>query len=223
MDIPNRLPPPEKRKDKISKNDMRYLYKLQKSKNKTVKRAKIDEEINEENRRSEKRARTSVMGKVKPAPRFNISHTFAKKPSSKKKMAPEVRLFQLSQRVFEGDMHMPCILDGGLVPPTTAEEPQPSLTEEEIVALDPAAIVWNAWDYPHIIAHEQLWVFCIRCHRGMPSTAVRHHVPNHRTFVVEKGDEHFGRCGPIFRWTLYHDACYDQAVKAGEIPPDIGK
>lgn len=59
-DIPNRLPAPEKRKDKISKNSLRYLYKLQKTEERSQKRERVNTEITNEKRQSEKRVRVST-------------------------------------------------------------------------------------------------------------------------------------------------------------------
>jgi len=59
-DIPNRLPAPEKRKDKINKNDMRYLYRMNKAKQQSKRRAVIDTEIEKEERAAAKKRRQSV-------------------------------------------------------------------------------------------------------------------------------------------------------------------
>ena len=59
MSEPIRLPAPEKRKDKINKNDMRYLLKVQRGKQRTTRRAALDEEIKQEKKTNEKRRRVS--------------------------------------------------------------------------------------------------------------------------------------------------------------------
>lgn len=209
MDIPNRLPPPEKRKDKISKNDMRYLYNIQKTKNKAVKRAKIDDEITAEKYQSDKRARTSTaeVKKFQRQVKFNVTQTITKKP--KKKLTPEMQLLETAQKVIEGNCHIPCILSklSAAAAEPLSEQQQCALTEEQILKLDAGAIIWNEWDYPHMITHPRVWVFCASCHLGMPSTQVTKFVASHMKHVIEKSDIYYN-CGPIFRWTVHHsDDC----------------
>lgn len=200
MDIPNRLPAPERRKDKISKNDIRYLYKLQKNKNKQARRAHLDQEIDEENKRSEKRARLSSMNAMpKKTAKFSLAKSVAQ--ANKKRHTPG--LMNLSYRVYDGDAPPPCVLG----PPREIEAEEPSLSEDEVREQHPDALVWREWDYPHIIPHPHLWVVCIHCHRALPTTAVRHFVASHLCHTVPKGHEYF-RGGPMYRWTVYHEACF---------------
>lgn len=59
MSEPARLAPPEKRKDKINKNDIRYLIKIQRGKQRSKRREVLDEEIATEKKSNEKRRRAS--------------------------------------------------------------------------------------------------------------------------------------------------------------------
>ena len=201
MDVPNRLAQPEKRKDKISKHDMRYMYKMQKGKSKAAKRVQIDQEIKEEAKSSEKRARFSTGKSVRKMNAANIRMTRESAATRKKKLSPEMQLLQKAQAVCSGEIPIPCVLLDN-----AAQTEEVALTEQEIRAQDAGAIVWNEWDYPNIIPHARLWIFCSKCHLGMPSTAVRHFVPSPSRPQKNTNTETIDSC-PIHRWIIFHTHC----------------
>jgi hypothetical protein len=228
-DVPQRLPCPEKRSDKISKNDMRYLSKLQSIKNKTVQREKLNTEIAEERRTSEKRHRVSKGGSIKKQTKVKIKLTHNK---TRKRAAPEIQLLQKSHEVIQGTHPLPCVLSRPLQLPSDAHngdheemdmekveeeedddeqcdsQDQYRLTEGEIKAQFDNAIIWKENDYPHIIPHDDLWVFCNYCHKGLPSTQLRVWARTPLKCYHEEGK--FFDCVFINhanKFLIYHDEC----------------
>lgn len=150
-DIPNRLPAPEKRKDKISKNDMRYLYRIDKEKKRTKRRAVIDEEIEKEKRAAAKKRRAAVTNvkQITKAANQNINE----KRGSKNQSTEEL-LLQKSRTVYTGNWPIPCFFEDIGSGTSSAEA---ALTVDEIRRNDPNAIIWKELDYHHLIAHPNLW------------------------------------------------------------------
>ncbi len=201
MDIPQRLPCPEKRSDKISKTDMRYLNKLQKTKSKAVKREQLDAEITEEKRNSERRSRASKGTPVKKQTKVKIKLTHNK---TRKRAAPEMQLLQKSREVIQGQHSLPCIL----VSSQADSVLQYRLSEEEIRSQYPKAIIWKESDYPNIIPHDDLWVFCNYCHLGMPSTQLKSWTSTPMKCYIEESK--FFDCALINhanKFLIYHDSC----------------
>lgn len=209
MDIPNRLPPPEKRKDKISKKHLRIISSLEKTRKKNEKREAFEKEIKAEERNSEHRAKTMAVAKSMRKMTSDLAKIRANKNTvtKKRKLGPEELLFQESLAVFDGDYPVPCVLG----PKLLMHGEQHALTEEEIRAQFPDDVVWNEHEYPHIIPHERLWVFCFNCHLGMRSTQVHtcHCCPRYA-----RGDT--ADCVnsiPIRKWLVTHDDCGSQGTR----------
>lgn len=203
MDIPNRLPPPEKRKDKISKKHLRYISRLEKTRTKTAKREAFEKEVKDEERKSDHRANTVAIAKTMR----KITQDLVKVKSTKhtvnkkRKLTPEMQLFHDSTSVLDGEIPTPCVFAAAPGPCI-----QDALTEEEIREQHPRAVVWHELDYPPMIPHEDLWVFCFNCHRGMRSTHVR---AFHASPIIVRGDAR--ECftsAPIPKWLLAHDTAY---------------
>lgn len=206
MDIPNRLPPPEKRKDKISKKHLRYISRLEKTRTKAEKREAFEKEVKDEERNSEHRANTVALAKTMRkitqdlAKTRSFKRTIVNSNNKKRKMTPEMQLFQDSMAVHDGDFPSPCVL---AVQDEVAAATQDALTDEEIRQQFPGAIVWNELEYPHILPHADLWVFCFNCHLGMPSTQVK---TFHAAPVFARGET--ADCfdgAPIRKWLVTHE------------------
>ena len=142
-DIPNRLPAPEKRKDKINKNDMRYLYRIEKANERSKRRATIDEEIASEQKKSEKRRRQSTStNHLKRLKKINQEAAYCVTESAKKgkkKLTPELILLQQSKQI-SWNGNIPCIFENDIDPSPWSEEGP--MGKEEIPKHDPDAIIW---------------------------------------------------------------------------------
>jgi len=208
-DIPNRLPAPEKRKDKISKNDMRYLYRMDKEKKRSKRRAVIDKEIETEKRVAAKKRRQSVTN-VK-----QITKAANQKIQEKKKIAknqtPEEILLQQSRNVCTANNSIPCFFEDL---PTTGGEASPPMTIDEIVAHEPDAIIWKELDYGHLVAHPKIWVFCTVCHLGMRSTEIGKiiYFPSYAKVLPDTGSRTAAvfKVAPTKRFLFLHPQCIDK-------------
>lgn len=205
MDIPNRLPPPEKRKDKISKKHLRYISRLEKTRTKAAKREAFEKEVKDEERKSDHRANTVAIAKTMRKITQDLVKVRSTKHTvnKKRKLAPEMQLFQDSTSVLDGEFPMPCVYGE---PSCSAAPEQDALTEDEIHQRFPHAVVWNELDYPPMIPHDDLWVFCFNCHRGLRSTAVRKFQSNP---TRARGDSR--ECftsTPIPKWLVAHEPQY---------------
>lgn len=224
MDIPNRLPQPEKRSDKISKHDMRVLQKLHKEKTQAKKRAIVDEEIAQENRTSEQRARKSMSGaKVGKRKQQSVKIKMNTKSTAKRKhISPDVALLEQSRSVAGGEIPFPCLLSAPLfcadeghllpqgrdAPATNSAQHCKTFPEDEIKTMDPRACIWKDRDYGHILPNPHLWVTCFSCHQGIRTTELTD--ANCLVFPIRtytRGYRDVFEAGPIRKWVVKCDAC----------------
>lgn len=224
-DAPQLLLAPESRKDKISKNDMRYLYRLQKGKQRSRKRAAVDKEIKSEKQTSEKRRRLSnangeikklrkVVSKLRGLGTGSESNTKTSRGRTKK--SSEQSMLEEAMCVFEGDMMIPCIFDipSKDAPVVTNQDLYMTMKEDnEIVAYDPQAIVWREIEYSNIIPHKNLWVICCQCRGGMPSTEIGHAEQTNWTVPLCKESQELTdfKMSANIKWRIYHRKCWNQS------------
>ena len=130
-DIPNRLPAPEKRKDKITKNDMRYLYRMDKAKQQSKRRAVIDSEIENEEKAAAKKRRQSVTNAKQITRAANKK---AEEKKGRKNLTDEQVLLQASRNVCAGNREMPCFFED-FSDQSSGLEAEPPMTAEEIVKI----------------------------------------------------------------------------------------
>jgi hypothetical protein len=219
-DAPQLLLAPESRKDKISKNDMRYLYRLEKGRQRSRKRAVVDKEIKNEKQIAEKKRRLSnANGEIKKLRKaasklrgFGNAHE-PKAGRARTKKSLEQMLLEDNMAVIEGDMIIPCIFDNApMKRPTDArEELFMTLKEDvDIYAQDPKAVLWKQYDYGNIIPHEHLWVYCCRCRCGMPSTEIGYIEQVNWPIPMCKESQELTdyKIPPNIRWRLYHKTCW---------------
>lgn len=217
MDIPERIARPEKRKDKISKRDTRIIHKNKKDRSKAVARAQVDKEIKDETKSSEKRSRVSSGRSVRKMRENNRLLTPQTASTRRKEVTPEMQLMQKSHAICIGKSSIPCVL----METKAAVGPVPQLEVDAILESNPQAVLWKDVDYPHIIPHESLWVFCAACHRGIPSMHAKPIAFHKRVYteclwkVNGKGDHDVGGFhrqevlleSANYRWRLYHPQC----------------
>lgn len=221
-DIPNRLPAPEKRKEKINKNDMRYLYRIDKANQRSKRRAVIDTEIECEQKAAAKKRRQSVTNAKQVAREAN--KRTEERRQNRQNLTDEQLLLAAARDVCMGNREVPCFF--GALSGQGAESAEsiedlvgnastsPRLKQAvEILEYDPKAVVWHDLDYGHFIPHANLWIFCASCHAGMRSTnigkidyfpSVVHGAPPDAS--SRSGNSLFNTA-PSHRWLFYHHNC----------------
>lgn len=227
MDPTSKLPVAQKRSDKISKNDERFLYKMKKNKRKATAREGAEREMREEEALQDEQTRLSTGKPTKKHKQQTYNVKVTKKKTTKKNVSLGMQLVERSQEVLDGTIVTPCILDKVMIVEPhdddnlgdddhitgTNQDRQESLTEMEISQNFPGDIIWKDLDYPHIIPHDKLWVFCSYCHLGLPSTSVKYFIASPvKVQVGHSGVDKFN-CAAINKWLLYHDNCYIQATR----------
>lgn len=99
---PQLLLAPESRKDKVSKNDLRYLFRLNKSNQRSRKRAAVDKQIKSEKQDAEKRRRLSnAVGEIKKLRK--AASKFRGQGTSKSKKSIDQQTYEESIAVYEGE------------------------------------------------------------------------------------------------------------------------
>lgn len=228
-DAPQLLLAPESRKDKISKNDMRYLYRLQKGKQRSRKRAAVDKEIRSEKQTAEKRRRLSnANGEIKKLRKVvsklrglgTGSESTAKNSRTRTKKSPEQVMLEESMSVYEGDVNIPCVFDLPTnVPPKKDDDFYMNLKDDaEILAYDPQAIIWREIEYSNIIPHPNLWVLCCKCKSVMPSNEIGYtQQTNWSTPLCKESQELTDfKIASNIKWRLYHKTCWLLSQKFDE-------
>lgn len=219
-DIPNRLPAPEKRQDKINKNDMRYLLQIQRGKQRSKRRQAIDEEIDTAQRQSEKRRRaasgTSVLKRLRKvnqeAANFSSGYTVDVSDAD----GDDASLYENTRKVCWKQCNIPCVL-GSLVGLDDdlhgVDDPDRRWTVENILEYEADAVIWREPEYGHIIQHPKVWVFCTMCHLGMRSTRIGATAMT-KQYQFDKTDGTVATFSafhvpPAVKWYVMHEKCID--------------
>lgn len=165
---PQLLLAPESRKDKVSKNDLRYLFRLNKSNQRSRKRAAVDKQIKSEKQDAEKRRRLSnAVGEIKKLRK--AASKFRGQGTSKSKKSIDQQTYEESIAVYEGEKLVPCFFEPKQTTPLSSGDNTPNNLKEdfEILNFDPHAVIWRSYDYPNIIPHKHLWLVCNVCQCGV--------------------------------------------------------
>lgn len=219
-DIPNRLPAPEKRKEKINKNDMRYLYRMDKANERSKRRAVIDTEIEDEQKAAAKKRRQSVTNAKQVAREAN--KRTEERRQNRQNLTDEQLLLEAAKDVCMGHREIPCFFGLHLTEKqeddnqmTVQNEPSSPRCRsvDEIQEYDPKAVVWKDLDYGHFIPHQNLWVFCATCHAAMRSTRIGR-VQYFPSMVHGSPPDASSRSATALlntsqnhRWLFYHQEC----------------
>lgn len=212
-ELPQLLLAPESRKDKISKNDLRYLYRRGKGKERARKRAAVDSQIKTEKHDAERKRRLyNANGELKKLRK--IVARVRGLGLTKAKMVPVQVMYKEGMDVFEGDIYVPCVFDDSSPNKTLSlVSERTGMTDDDVKQIDQKAVFFNNCDYPNLIPHDNLWVKCFKCHGWMRSTNIgySHHTVWNIPLTKETQELTDYKLPANMRWRLYHLPCWNVA------------